>query len=51
MVLSFFCRSFFRPAGRKNDLQRVRNPLYLLTRSSAAVACAENGPFGPAMVR
>jgi len=23
MVLFFFCRSFFRPAGRKNDLQRV----------------------------
>src|SRR6266542_4442731 len=26
MVLFFFCRSFFRPAGRKNDLQRIRNP-------------------------
>src|SRR5438046_1424121 len=26
MVLYFFCRLFFRPAGRKNNLQRVRNP-------------------------
>ena len=28
MVLYFFCRSFFCPAGQKNDLQRVRNPWF-----------------------